>query len=345
MRRYVMNMPRYMPTMIIAALGILVSLPAFVIASDMSPKQLFSTASQSIGTVLTYHADPHKDKQGSAVAIAPHVMVTNCHVISGGESVRIKYRGRIVDATRLHSDEERDLCTLEAKNLGALPAKIGKVARVSIGDRVYAIGNPSGLELTFTDGLVSGFREHRSGRVIQTSAAISAGSSGGGLFNAAGELVGVTTSGVRGGQLLGFAMPADWIALVPARHSPPRTTRRTFTSYPPLQTPGIVRRLPLERTGDVRPGLAARYADALRDAIARNWTRPDNVPAGWRCRVVIRQIPGGEVISATADSKCDYADAGKRSLEAAVLKAQPLPYVGFESVFQRSLGLDFRDED
>lgn len=70
------------------------------------------------------------------------------------------------------------------------------------------------------------------------------------------------------------------------------------------------------------------------------WVRPDNVPPG-RCRIVINQLPGGRVLSATVSPTCPYDEAGKRSIEAAVLNAQPLPYRGFESVFQRELTFNF----
>lgn len=92
-------------------------------------------------------------------------------------------------------------------------------------------------------------------------------------------------------------------------------------------------------------GLLARYQEALREAILRNWTRPDNVPIGQRCRIVIRQLPGGEVIDAKVDPSCPYDELGRRSVEAAVLKAQPLPYAGFEAVFSRTLTLNFEAQD
>lgn len=98
-------------------------------------------------------------------------------------------------------------------------------------------------------------------------------------------------------------------------------------------------------TGGDSNDLAARYAAALQAAILRNWTRPESVPLGQRCRIVIRQIPGGEVIEAKVDSSCPYDELGRRSVEAAVLKAQPLPYAGFEPVFQRTLTLNFVAQD
>lgn len=91
--------------------------------------------------------------------------------------------------------------------------------------------------------------------------------------------------------------------------------------------------------------LASRYAAALTEAILRNWTRPESVPLGQRCVIVIKQVPGGSVIDAKVDPSCPYDELGRRSVEAAVLKAQPLPYAGFEAVFNRNLRLNFEAAD
>lgn len=92
-------------------------------------------------------------------------------------------------------------------------------------------------------------------------------------------------------------------------------------------------------------GLKARYAAALQAAIVAKWTRPDTVPLGATCRLVIRQLPGGQVMGVEVSSPCSYDEQGRRSIEAAVLKAQPLPYAGFESVFSRIVTVNFRAED
>ncbi len=95
----------------------------------------------------------------------------------------------------------------------------------------------------------------------------------------------------------------------------------------------------------VNQDLSSQYGLAIAEAIRRNWTRPETVPLGAECRIHIVQIPGGEVISAEVDPSCPYDALGRRSVEAAVLKAAPLPYAGFESVFSRELNLRFRAED
>jgi len=95
----------------------------------------------------------------------------------------------------------------------------------------------------------------------------------------------------------------------------------------------------------VDAGLKARYAAALQEAILAKWTRPETVPLGARCTLVIKQLPGGEVMSAEVTSPCAYDEMGRRSIEAAVLKAQPLPFAGFEQVFARTLTLNFEARD
>jgi len=89
----------------------------------------------------------------------------------------------------------------------------------------------------------------------------------------------------------------------------------------------------------------ARYSLAIQAAIERQWIRPESIQRGIPCQVRIRQIPGGEVVDVQISGSCPYDDLGKRSLEAAVLKASPLPYAGYEDVFSRDLVLTFRPED
>ena len=89
----------------------------------------------------------------------------------------------------------------------------------------------------------------------------------------------------------------------------------------------------------------ASYIAALQAAILRQWIRPESVRMGEECQVVIRQIPGGEVVSVQIAASCPYDELGRRSVEAAVLKASPLPYAGYEDVFIRDPVFKFRPED
>lgn len=92
-----------------------------------------------------------------------------------------------------------------------------------------------------------------------------------------------------------------------------------------------------------KSNLADEYAAAIQNAVTPNWLRPDNIPPV-ACKVHIVQSPGGDVMSATVDSSCPYDDAGRRSVENAVLRTKTLPYKGFEDVFQRRLTFTFRPQ-
>jgi len=92
-------------------------------------------------------------------------------------------------------------------------------------------------------------------------------------------------------------------------------------------------------------GLEAAYRLAIQNAVERNWIRPDTIPPGTPCRIRVIQIPGGDVISAEVIQPCAFDAIGQRSLEAAVLRAEPLPFTGFEAVFRRELVFNFRAPD
>jgi colicin import membrane protein len=88
--------------------------------------------------------------------------------------------------------------------------------------------------------------------------------------------------------------------------------------------------------------LTARYAAAIQAAVTQNWNRPDSAEAGLRCALNITQIPGGDVISVTVGAPCNADQATRNSIEQAVMKAAPLPYQGYEKVFQRSIKFNFK---
>ena len=111
---------------------------------------------------------------------------------------------------------------------------------------------------------------------------------------------------------------------------------RTTSATPTRPPPGNPDSRSIENAG---------YQVALMNAILRQWTRPESVKLGQVCQVLIRQIPGGEVVSVEISPSCPYDEQGRRSVEAAVLKASPLPYAGFEDVFVRNPTLKFRAED
>jgi len=184
---------------------------------EENTQQLYRRLVRSIFVVETLDAGGKVVVTGSGVAVAPDEIVTNRHVVEKGVGWRIRSGARAWSAIILHIDSEHDLCGLKAERLTAQPVSIRSSSTLSVGERVYALGAPEGLELTLSEGLISGLREFEGGLVVQTSAAISPGSSGGGLFDAKGQLVGITTFYLKDGQNLNFALPGDWIQSLMSR--------------------------------------------------------------------------------------------------------------------------------
>lgn len=147
---------------------------------------------------------------GSGVVVERRRIATNCHVVEKGTYYLVRHLTNQVDGFRFAADWERDTCIVATSEDAGRAALLGKSARLAVGQRVYALGSPLGLDLTFSEGLVSRFPSTGNER-IQFSAPISPGSSGGGLFDAEGRLIGLTTSSLREGQMLNFAVPVEWI--------------------------------------------------------------------------------------------------------------------------------------
>ena len=193
----------------------IVSAPS--LAADLTPAQIFRAASPSIVVVETYDEAGNSVAQGSGVSIPDQQVVTNCHVFKDAVSAKVVYQARSLPASLRHSDPDRDLCTLQVPGLAAPAAKFGNSASLQVGERAYAIGAPQGFTLTLTDGLISSLRPMPGGNVIQTSASISPGSSGGGLFDSQAKLIGITTLYFKDSPQLNFAVPVEWIHELPSR--------------------------------------------------------------------------------------------------------------------------------
>lgn len=205
----------------VLALGLLFAsiLPAAT-TQELSAGDVFKNASQSVVVIGVYDDQDNLFLQGSGVVTAPSLVASNCHVLTAKGAIYavIEWRNRKfkVDGENMRGmDIEHDLCVVSVPGLTAQPAITAYSRNVEVGDKVYAIGAPEGLELTLSNGLVSGFREYKGAQYIQTTAPISHGSSGGGLFDAQGRLIGITTMYLKDAQALNFAVPAELIAEIP----------------------------------------------------------------------------------------------------------------------------------
>jgi len=150
--------------------------------------------------------------QGSGVAISKDTLLTNYHVIDGSNTTFIVIDGKPILLQVISSKEAVDICVMrvEEDSIHLTPVKAHKqLDQVFIGDKVYAIGSPHGFDNSLSDGIVSGKRPMKDAGIhIQFTADISPGSSGGGLFDSNGALIGITTFLRKDANSLYFAVPS-----------------------------------------------------------------------------------------------------------------------------------------
>ena len=193
------------------AICFLVSAVVSHAAAAKTPEQVYQQASRSVVVIHAYNEEGNPTNQGGGVVSGRELVTTNCHVIEDAARLAVHYRNQVLAATPLAANHDRDLCQIRVPQLNA-PRAVLNTGRLQVGQRVYAIGAPEGLELTLTEGLISSLRDFEGSQYIQTSAPISQGSSGGGLFDTEARLVGITAFFISEGQNLNFALPAAWIA-------------------------------------------------------------------------------------------------------------------------------------
>lgn len=187
--------------------------------AGLAPDAFYAKTAPSVWIVKTFDADGLVLGTGSAVVIGAETLLTNCHVLRKASRVLVRKENASYQAKLMHADVDRDMCQLSAPNLPSRAVPLGDSDNIGPGQRVFALGNPQGLELTLSDGLISALRKSDSGRLvlIQTTAPISQGSSGGGLFDENGRLIGITTLLFAEGQNLNFAIPINWLKDLPER--------------------------------------------------------------------------------------------------------------------------------
>ena len=152
------------------------------------------------------------DWVGSGFFVQPQQIATNLHVVEGSASGYAKLVGQktkyeIVGVSAI--DQKRDLAILNVAASEAKALSLGDSDTVLVGETVYAVGNPHGLEGTFSQGIVSGIRTVGTDKLIQLTAPISPGSSGGPVLNDSGNVIGVSVATFRKGQNLNFAIPSN----------------------------------------------------------------------------------------------------------------------------------------
>ncbi|MBS7790984.1 serine protease [Roseococcus sp. SDR] len=181
---------------------------------DIPATEIFAANQASTWRVIVEAGIPGRGPvQGSAVAVGPRHVLTNCHVVRAGAAIRL-VRGRdSLPASVSAMDLEGDRCVLQTEADRLTPIRhLRPHGDLRVGERIYAIGAPLGLELTLTEGILSALRSRGGIALVQSSATVAPGSSGGGLYDARGNLIGITTFGVgrQGGLEFAIAPEGFW---------------------------------------------------------------------------------------------------------------------------------------
>ena len=189
------------------------------ISSVVSPSVVAITTEQMSGSQTWFGGYYVQSGAGSGVIISQDGYILTCaHVVDGATSVKVQLQnGETYDASIVGSDATSDIAVLKIEATGLTPAVIGDSDALAVGETVVAVGNPLGtLSNTVTDGIISALNrevtvEDNDMTLLQTNASISPGNSGGGLFNANGELIGVVNakSSYSEAEGIGFAIPID----------------------------------------------------------------------------------------------------------------------------------------
>lgn len=168
---------------------------------------------------IPYELEERKMSYGSGVVIHPYGYILTCsHVVESMNVIRIKigkdetlYQGKLA-----WSKPEKDIAVVKIQPKKRLRAvSFGSSKKVTVGERVFAIGNPFGFDHTLTTGVISGknrniaTEEHRYDVVLQTDTALNPGNSGGPLFNSKGKVIGINAVIIPSYQNMGFAIPTE----------------------------------------------------------------------------------------------------------------------------------------
>lgn len=199
------------------AMPLLALLPT---ANAQSAQQIAQNAFGSTVLLVMEDANGQPVGLGSGFFVRPNQIATNLHVVEDAARGYAKLVGQqtkhdIAGITAI--DAKRDLVILKVSALGTNSLSLGDSDAVQVGETVYAVGNPHGLEGTFSQGIISSVRRMGADKILQLTAPISPGSSGGPVLNSKGKVIGVSVATFRRGQNLNFAIPSNYLRTLVAR--------------------------------------------------------------------------------------------------------------------------------
>lgn len=181
--------------------------------TDLTPEQIYNNTQNSVVFIVVYDKDGSLLSYGSGVIISEDGLVyTSYHVIDYYDRIEIRNGSTVYNQVAIAGFNPLfDAAVLKIMTEDNFPDYIKTAESLpNVGEVVYALGNPQGYTKTLSQGLISGIRDEGGINQIQYTASTSPGSSGGAIFNASGELLGITCSTNTLGQNLNFAVPVKY---------------------------------------------------------------------------------------------------------------------------------------
>lgn len=212
----------------------LAALIAPILLAQVTAKEIFAQCSPVVVTIKT-------DQGGGSgfVASDTGLVYTAAHVIEGVKEAKVTFSdGTSFEATGIVDvDQVADVAIIKARFRDRPVAKLAKT-NLEIGDKVFAIGAPLGLEFSITDGILSQYRDRDGIQLLQYSCATSAGNSGCPIFSSAGEVIAVHNSARRGGENTNFGVSVAALKGLDATLSTTRFTEYKWKKEEPAEASG-----------------------------------------------------------------------------------------------------------
>jgi hypothetical protein len=188
--------------------------PAIASAQVSRPAPSIQELARTVVTITVELANGQA--LGSGVIVDPSgIIATAAHVIQGAQSANVRTNsGEVLKVEGvIEVDADLDLALIRVAGFQMPTARLGNSDSLILGQRLFAVGSPMGLEATVTDGLLSSFRNDGRRKLLQISIPVSHGSSGGPVFNEQGQAVGLVLSGIRpdAAENLNFALPINYV--------------------------------------------------------------------------------------------------------------------------------------
>ena len=242
----------------------------------------------SVVEVRAYHGHG-RTVFGSAVVISRGKLVTNSHVTHAARRIEVIANGRVWPVTLTAHDSIRDLCLLDAPGVET-PTPVWS-SGLEPGEKVYAAGFAADQGFTVSDGHVIALHDYDGAQVIQVSAPFEYGSSGGGLFDKHGRLVGILAFKAQAGGPFHFALPVAWITQTGANPEATTSTAVAFWQREGRALPYFLRAVALEASRNWA-GLAT---------LAQEWIRTEPANQGaWRTWSKVQSLASSQVPAAKA---------------------------------------------